>query len=244
MKPSRPRGRPPAQWREFPAALRALQRALDRLPNTSAIIGGVAVIAHGVTRFTEDIDATVAGARLNVTGLVKTLGRAHIVPRIPDWRDLVERAQVLLLVHAPTQIGIDLSLAWLPFEQEAMDRAETKDFAGATIRAVRPEDLLIYKLIAHRPQDLWDAERLLIFHQPAIDLRRVRSVLAALADHLDGPDRLASLDEICARLPSETKPDETARVSAPARRIRRVPGPAHRSPAKKKHRAVRQPKRR
>lgn len=76
--------------------------------------------------------------------------RARIVPRIPDWNDLVEKAQVLLLVHAPTGIGIDISLAWLPFEQQALDHAEVKAFAGTSIRAVRPEDLLIYKLIAHR----------------------------------------------------------------------------------------------
>ena len=61
------RSHPPALWREFPAALAALDRALSRVKAPSAIIdgvggvGGVAVIARGVPRFTEDIDATVAG---------------------------------------------------------------------------------------------------------------------------------------------------------------------------------------
>jgi hypothetical protein len=222
--------------------LKALQGTLNRLSNSSAIIGGVAVIAHGVTRFTEDIDATVAGTNLNVPELVRTLKRARIVPRISDWRQLVEEAQVLLLVHEPTQIGIDLSFAWLPFEQDAMDRAETKDFAGTTIRAVRPEDLLIYKLIAHRPQDLWDAERLLIFHQASIDFRRVRSVLAALAEHLDGPDRLASLDGLCARLPPEMKATENGPVAAPSRKASGRRLPASRPPATKKTRPGRKPK--
>lgn len=44
----------------FSEALRALVAALDELGAPAAIIGGVAVIVHGVPRATVDVDATVS----------------------------------------------------------------------------------------------------------------------------------------------------------------------------------------
>ncbi len=80
----------------------AIERALKKVDAPSAVIGGLAVIARGVPRFTEDIDATVVAANLDLPGMLAALRREKIVPRIGDWKDLVERAQILLLVHRPT----------------------------------------------------------------------------------------------------------------------------------------------
>jgi hypothetical protein len=44
-------------------ALQALVAGLEASGRPSMIIGGIAVIARGVTRLTRDIDATVAGGR-------------------------------------------------------------------------------------------------------------------------------------------------------------------------------------
>jgi len=217
---------PPSRWREFPAALRALAKALARIPAPSAVIGGVAVIARGVPRFTEDIDATVAAAGLDLGGLVGSLRREKIVPRIADWSDLVQRAQVLLLVHQPTGIPIDLSLAWLPFEEDAIRAADTVAFAGTSVRVVRAEDLVIYKLIASRPQDLADAERLLLHHRGDMDLERVRRVLGQLSPHLDGADRGQSLETLLAALPV---PEPSGTRPCPTR-----PAPKRRKPAPKR----------
>ena len=72
---------------------------------------------------------------------------------------------------------------------------------------------MIYKLIANRPRDLPDVESLLLLHRERIDLSRVRRVLRQLAEHLDGKDRLAVLNELMATLP----------VAARARRRSRGP---------------------
>lgn len=194
------------------------------------MIGGVAVIARGVARFTADIDVTVAAADLDVATLLRALGRERIKPRIADWQDLLQRAQVLLLVHEPTGIDVDLSMAWLPFESDAIANAELVRFGGTPIRAVTPTALVIYKLIAHRPQDLMDVERLLAIHD--IDSRQVNRVLTELADHLDGPDRLATFQslrrEVAAAMPGPRRQQEGRRRvgSKPAstkRRTRRKP---------------------
>ncbi len=107
-------------------------------------IGGIAAIAQGVRRTTTDIDATVRGAGLDLARLVRRFSRQGIRPRIGDAVAFARRSQVLLLVHAPTGVELDVSLAWLSFEHEALANHVSIDFAGVRAPAARPEDLLIY----------------------------------------------------------------------------------------------------
>ncbi len=186
----------------FARALTALRRALARLKITGAIIGGVAINANGIARFTEDIDATISGAGVNLPALLDALKRSKIVPRIHEALPFARANQVLLLHHSPSGIAIDLSLAWLDFELEAIAEARDLTFGSVALRAARPEDLVIYKLIAARPQDLADAERLLLRFHRKIDLERVRRVLSVLAEVLDGPSRVQMLDRLLVSLPA------------------------------------------
>ena len=168
----------------------------------SAIIGGIALNANGIARFTEDIDATIPGAGLDLDRLVKQLAKNRIVPRAANAVEFARQNQVLLLRHTPSGIELDVSLAWITFELDAIDRAIDLDFDSVRIRAARPEDLLIYKIIANRPQDLWDAERLLLLFPESIDRDRVRQVLGEISEQLEGPDRLAVLRRLVGSLPS------------------------------------------
>ncbi len=152
--------------------------------------------ANGIARFTEDVDATIPGAGLDLDTLVRTFAKNRIAARTPDVVAFARQNQVLLLRHGPSGIDLDVSLAWIPFELEAIQQAADLRFGTVGIRAARPEDLLIYKLIANRPQDQWDAERLLLLFLATIDLDRVRRVLGEIAEHLEGPDRAAVLKRI------------------------------------------------
>ena len=124
----------------FLDALRALWSALDRHGRPAMIIGGVAVIAHGVPRLTVDIDATVAAAGTDVDDLINVLTSDGIQARIENARDFVKRNQIFLAVHDLSGTSIDLSLAWLPFEEEALRSSQPCDYAGVKIRIPRPED--------------------------------------------------------------------------------------------------------
>jgi hypothetical protein len=125
------------------------------------IIGGMAVIARGVPRLTRDIDGTIVGDGTDLHDLLTVLAKHSIVPRIDNAVDFARLNQVLLLRHAASGIDVDLSLAWLPFELEAIAAAELVNLHGARVRLPRPEDLIIYKLVAWRPQDQQDVERLI-----------------------------------------------------------------------------------
>lgn len=63
----------------------------------------------------------------------------------------------------------------------------------------QPDDLVIYKLVASRPRDLDDAERLLLLHGARLDLGRIVETVKELAAALDDPERVATLRRLIRR---------------------------------------------
>ena len=62
-----------------------------------------------------------------------------------------------------------------------------------------PEDLIIFKAVAWRPQDQQDVERLLALYGSRIDLERIRRHVKELGEALE-VDRLRDLDGLIARV--------------------------------------------
>jgi hypothetical protein len=158
------------------------------------VIGGLAVIAHGVPRYTADIDATLLAGEIDLEKLFEILEEHGIEARINDARSFAIENSVLLLEHRPSGVPIDLSLAWLPFEDEAIRASQLVDYSGVEIPIPRPEDVLLYKLIAFRPGDLEDAERLFLLHRDGIDHDRIRALLEEVCVALEDSTRLETFD--------------------------------------------------
>ena len=183
----------------FVDALGAVAGLLADLAVPSMIIGGVAVIAHGVPRSTVDIDATVLGRDVAPETLLAAAGRRDLRPRIEDAARFARAHHVLLLRHDPSGIPVDVSLAWLPFEEAALEASVAVDIMGVSVRVARPEDLIVYKLVAARPRDLDDAEALLVAHGVDVDVARVRRVVREFAEVLEDPGRADALEAMLAR---------------------------------------------
>jgi hypothetical protein len=181
-------------------ALSGLARGLKDIKAPSMVIGGIAVIAHGVPRQTVDVDATVWAAHLETTQVLKALSTFSIQPRIADVLDFARRSQVLLLRHEPTGVPIEVSLAWAPFEEEALGRASEIDFAGVLIPVATPEDLLIYKVLAWRDRDRYDIEQLLTLYGDAVDLEKIRNFVREFAQILEDPGRVDGFEAILRRV--------------------------------------------
>lgn len=105
---------------------------------------------------------------------------------------------MLLARHLESGVDLDVSRAWLPFELEALAAAKPESLGGVRIAVAQPEDLVIYKAVAWRPQDQQDVERLLALHGRRMDLPRVRRHVKELGEALE-VDRLRALDEMIAR---------------------------------------------
>ena len=183
----------------FAGALRALAGALEELRAPAMIIGGVAVIAAGVPRQTIDIDATILGRETVLADVIRVLSKHDIVPRIADALEFARDRQVLLLRHEPTGITMEVTFAWLPFEEEALARARKIEIHGVTVPVAQPEDLIIYKAAAWRDRDRTDIERLLVLHFGSIDMARVRALVADIATVFEDPERLQAFDAMVER---------------------------------------------
>jgi len=169
----------------FTQALSAVAAFLAALPSPGMVIGGMAVIAHGHVRTTEDIDATVAGEDVSLERLIELAATHEIRPRLPDAVAFARRTQVLLLTHIPTGVHLDLSLAWLPFERDALRRGLTVVLGNVPVRVCSPEDLVIYKLVAARPADEDDVRQMVLRHRTRIDRARVARLMSEFDAALD-----------------------------------------------------------
>lgn len=221
----------------FLTALADLTNWLESAGVPAMIIGGVAASILGRPRATADIDAlAIAPTDDRWSQLLDGARRHGIIPRVAAPLEVAREVRVLLLRHAPSSLHIDVTLAGMvPFESEAVARAQTHNVGGINMRLPQVEDLLVMKAIAHRPQDLRDIEGLLdAFPRANVDgVRRFVREFAAAADQPDMPEEFEKLlaqrraDAGAALAPPSSGPATGARQprrgKRPARKGRRGP---------------------
>lgn len=193
------------------------------------IIGGIAVIARGVRRFTADVDAAIRGDEIDLPRLLEVLAKKHVVPRISGAEEFARESLVLLLRHQPSGVDLDVSLAWTDFEREAIAAATVERFGRVDAPMAQPEDLVVFKSIAGRGKDLDDVTALLSLY-PTLDLRRIRERVRELATVADAPELGAGLETAvaaAARVGTAPRAPKPKR-STPGRR----PGPPKRAKPK------------
>lgn len=140
------------------------------------VLGGVAVIAHGYVRNTEDLDISYASDADNLEalgGVLLDLGarlRAvdEDIPFIPDARTL-RRTQILTLDTPLGGLDLLANPDGSPGYAALKANAERIDFDGFEIRIAGIEDLLAMKRAAGRPKDRPDIEAL-------VAIQRLRAI--------------------------------------------------------------------
>ena len=171
----------------FLAPLLALQELLSKFDDQGVIIGGVAASLLGTPRFTVDVDAVLLLSIEDLPTLIFEAANQGIEPRIPDAVSFARKNRVLLLRHTSSGIDIDISLGSLPFEAELVERSKIMEIGTLKLRLPAPEDLIIMKAVAHRPQDLEDI-RAVAASQPVLDQERIKFWIDQFGDALDQPE--------------------------------------------------------
>ena len=144
----------PATWED----VKRLARYLEEAGVEYALIGGYALAAHGLVRFTEDIDVlvnpTVENSRRWIVALSRLPdGAARELAADPD----VFAAQKSYAVRINDEITVDIlpSAAGVPWEV-LREHIENVELEGVGVRVLSLEGLLKTKIGA-RPKDQMDA---------------------------------------------------------------------------------------
>jgi hypothetical protein len=169
------------------APLAAIQRLLAHFDDRALIIGGVAASLLGKPRLTADVDVVIFLSIEDLPRLMDTAIQEGLVPRINDAYEFARRHRVLLLRHRESGINVDVSLGALPFESEAIERGKIHLIGPVAVRLPTPEDLIIFKAVAHRPKDLLDIQAI-IESQPDLDRGHIELWVREFAQFLEMPE--------------------------------------------------------
>jgi len=148
-------------------------RALEANGVKYVLVGGTAVILHGVPRTTADLDLVPDLSADNLHRLIAALTAIGFQPRAPvpasQLADPERRAEWIrekdlkaFSFHRPTRPldAVDVLIS-VPIEYEALSaNCETLDAGGLPIRIASIADLMVLKRHAGRPQDLSDIDAL------------------------------------------------------------------------------------
>lgn len=167
--------------------LAALQRLMEKSECRWMIIGGVAASLLGKPRFTADVDVVTLVEDKNIAGLLKLAKHFGFRPRIKDAVTFARENRVLLLEHKKSGINIDISLGLLPFEEKALQRRRPYKAGNITFYLPTKEDLIIFKAVAHRPQDMMDIREIVNLH-PGLDKRYIKEMVRQFARALEMPE--------------------------------------------------------
>lgn len=165
-----------SSWSEFSPA--GLLQVLVAQGVDFVVIGGLALVFHGSTRITQDLDIcySTEPANLEVLGLAlrdleaSLFGLEENLPFVPDARTL-HGTEILTLATRLGKLDLLRAPQGAPPYSELRDQAELISTGSFAVRVARPAHLIAMKRAAGRAKDLADIEEL----EAIADLRSRRT---------------------------------------------------------------------
>ena len=124
-----------------------------------ALVGGLAAMVYGKSRFTEDVDFVARVGHMDILEANAKAMRDYGFDPTCTWK---------LYHHS----GVAIDLWKDEFADEIVQRAQPIQLANEQVRVACPEDLIAMKLRADRPQDEYDISEILkarAIDQPRLD---------------------------------------------------------------------------
>jgi predicted nucleotidyltransferase len=161
--------------------LGSIERIVQALNHAGApfiVVGGLAVVAHGYGRHTQDLDIVIRLEPAAIRNAFRALADLGYRPRVPVTAEgfadpaqrarwIAEKGMTVLSFHSDEHRDTPVDVfATVPFDFTVeYDSAMVEELAaGVPVRIVRLETLLRLKQEAGRPQDLADIAELRLLH--------------------------------------------------------------------------------
>ena len=187
-------------------ALREVKEFLDQNGIRHLVIGGVANAVWGRPRATHDADFKVLIGEYSIGEFV-ALVETHFQCRVPDPVEFARQTYVVP-IHASNQITVDLVLGFLPYEEQAVERAVTIEYLGVTFSVSTAEDLIIHKAISERERDWDDIKGVLARQVDRLDQGYILDWLSQFAQALERPDLVQRYQDLQKRIGGKEYPEK------------------------------------
>jgi len=161
-----------------------------------AVIGGIAVINYENYRTTNDIDIIIKVDLGNLQKLGEDIS-TFFKPVFDNAIEFFKKNYVLPAICEDNGIRIDFSAALSGFDYSAIKRAKKAKMGKTEYSVCSIEDLIIYKLVASRYQDLSDVQQLIKSNR-GIDRQYLLNTAREFVE-LDRPDVLDRLQEFLSK---------------------------------------------
>jgi hypothetical protein len=144
-----------------------------------ALIGAGAMAVHGVARSTVDLDLLVTSAACLSATFWDTMRAAGAEP-IVRAGDAADPLAGVIRLRRGSDDPVDVVVGHAAWQAAAITRARTSEVAGVRVPVVTAAELILLKLYAGGPQDLWDIAQLLGGDERRTIVRDVEARLSAL----------------------------------------------------------------
>ena len=154
------------------------------------IFGGVANSYYGNPRLTFDVDVKVLINQDEIPSFIKNIAEVgNIVPSEPA--KFIEETGVLPV--DVEGVRVDMVIAELPFELEAINRSRFVHYLDTEMRVCTLEDLIVQKVVSTRNKDWMDIETLVHMHRKTLDWDYILHHGSDLAGFLDRSEMIVRL---------------------------------------------------
>ncbi|HEV2969339.1 MAG TPA: nucleotidyl transferase AbiEii/AbiGii toxin family protein [Pirellulales bacterium] len=156
--------------------LRHAWTALEPLKMPMAVIGGVALSAWNHIRYTRDADLLIGIDEARLDEVFAAVGQAGFWPRHSPPVIQIEDQKLIQLKFTPPErtmpFQVDLLFAGSEYQKTALARRTMAEIPGLEhpVQVLRPDDLILLKLLAGRVIDRADAAMLLRENRDEIDM--------------------------------------------------------------------------
>jgi len=168
---------------DLDGALITLASWLDHQRIPYMVIGGYAVTVWGEPRFTRDLDVTISVPAERLNAVIENFC-SSFTALVNDPPKFVNDTRVLPITVQ--SIPVDIVFAALPYEDSAIARSRKITLTGGSVKICSPEDLILHKIVSHRPRDQEDIEGVFRYRHSELDYAYldplVEELCSALSD--------------------------------------------------------------
>lgn len=172
---------------EFPEILQLVCSYLNENEIEYVVVGGVAVMYHGVPRTTVDIDLLLQLDNRQISSFTDFLSSKGFDTSETDIQAAFEEKSHSTSFFKNTLLRLDIQGINSQFDKITLERAILVDLFGTSVKIGSAEDTIVNKILFQGEQDLRDALGILKRKGEELDVEYIRSTcrMLGISDLLD-----------------------------------------------------------